>query len=503
MAITYVGGRSGSRAGATSTVAVAINSGLTGGSGSAAAAGDLVVVTVSVGTAGRAPALNISTPSGYTALTAQRTTATSFDVNVQTCYKVMGSTPDTSVTIPSTGNVADGQAYTIQVFRGVNPVTPMDVTPTYANQSGVSNIPDPAAITPVTAGAWIVVCAGGAHSATTAYTASYLTNFRYANGVDTNDGAVGSGYYTGWTSGAYNPAAFGGGTVNSTFSWGATTLALRPVVTHTNTGVLAGTGATLAGTARRDKVHSTSGILAGTNPALAGAADRVSGVVNHATSGTLSASTGNLSGTAARTRAHPASGTLTAPAGQLSGTAARTRLHTSSGGLAGAGATLAGAAFHSNLHQTSGNLAAAPGGISGLASRTRLHPTSGDLVGGTASLSGLAAISVTHDTSGNLTGSGAELSGSATGPLPPLPPSRGGGGGGGGGRELQNLTKSFEKSLKRRLRPDGTIDQNMLESVWTELAQEGVVSPAEASEKLRKLRRDVEDVVILAILSEF
>jgi hypothetical protein len=105
----------------------------------------------------------------------------------------------------------------------------MDATPTYATGSGTDNRPNPAAITPVTAGAWIVCCGGGAAAAgTTLYTAAYLTNLLTYNGADTNDGTVGSGYYTGWTSGAYDPAVFGGGSVNAANSWGATTLALRP-----------------------------------------------------------------------------------------------------------------------------------------------------------------------------------------------------------------------------------------------------------------------------------
>jgi hypothetical protein len=232
VAISYVGGKGAGTAGQGGG-SITLTTGLTGGSGGAPIAGDLVVVTVSVGTQARAPTLAISTPSGYTALTAQRTTATTYDTNVQTCYKVMGGTPDTAVTIPASGNNADGIAYTIQVFRGVDGTTPMDATPTYATGSGTDNRPNPAAITPVTAGAWIVCCGGGAAAAgTTLYTAAYLTNLLTYNGADTNDGTVGSGYYTGWTSGAYDPAVFGGGSVNAANSWGATTLALRPAVNN-------------------------------------------------------------------------------------------------------------------------------------------------------------------------------------------------------------------------------------------------------------------------------
>lgn len=242
MAISYVGGKGAGTAG-TGGGSITLTTGLTGGSGGAPIEGDLVVVTVSVGTAARAPTTAISTPTGYTPLTAQRTTATTYDTNVQTCYKVMGSTPDTAVTIPPSGNNADGIAYTIQVFRGVDPTTPMDATPTYATGSGVNSRPDPAAITPVTAGAWIVCCGGGAAATGAVYTAGYLTNLLTFNGPDTNDGTVGSGYYTGWTSGAYDPAVFGGGSVNAANSWGATTLALRPLVLVERTGNLDATEA--------------------------------------------------------------------------------------------------------------------------------------------------------------------------------------------------------------------------------------------------------------------
>jgi hypothetical protein len=228
-AITYVGGKGAGTAGQGGG-SISLTTGLTGGSGGAPIADDLVVVTVSVGTQARQPTLAISTPTGYTALTPQRTTSTTYDTNVQTSYKKMGSSPDTSVTIPASGNNADGISYTIQVFRGVDPATPMDVTPTYATGQATNNRPDPAAIQPVTPGAWIVVCGGGAAGiGTTLYTAAYLTNFLTYNGADTNDGTVGTGYYTGWSSGSYDPAVFGGGSVNAANSWGATTIALRPI----------------------------------------------------------------------------------------------------------------------------------------------------------------------------------------------------------------------------------------------------------------------------------
>ncbi len=229
MAIQYVGGRGAGRAGSTSTVNVAINSGLTGGIGSAAQAGDLVIVTVAVATQGRNPSCAVS---GYTPLTQQHTTATTYDISVCTSYKFMPATPDTQVTIPSTGDIADGQGYEIHVFRGVDPTVPLDgVTPTYLTGSGTNNRPDPQSITPATAGAWIYFGGGGAASTgTTVFTASYLSGFLSHNGSDTNDGTAGAGYYSGWSSGPYDGAVWAGGNVATANSWGCTTLVLRPAV---------------------------------------------------------------------------------------------------------------------------------------------------------------------------------------------------------------------------------------------------------------------------------
>jgi hypothetical protein len=255
VAIQYVGGRGAGRAGSTSTVNVAINSGLTGGIGAAAIAGDLVVVTVSVATQARNPSCAVS---GYTAKTQQHTTTTTYDISVCTSYKIMPATPDTVVTIPSTGNIADGQGYEIHVFRGVDPANVESVAATYAASQGVNNRPDGAAITPAHAGAWIYVGGGGAASlGTTVFTAAALSGFLSHNGADTNDGTAGAGYYSGWSSGAYDPAAFGGGNVNAANSWGCTTLALRPAaVVHDLTATGIATGAPALGTPTLGQVHA-------------------------------------------------------------------------------------------------------------------------------------------------------------------------------------------------------------------------------------------------------
>lgn len=228
MAISYVGGQVAGRAGVASTASITFN--LTGGSNTTPQAGDLVVITAVVGSQARNPAQAIS---GYTALGQLNPTATTYDTSMNVSWKFMGSTPDTTFTLPSTGNIADAQRYTIQVFRGVDPTTPLDVTPVSATGTATGR-PNPGSITPVTAGAWVVICGGGAAATGVAYVApaNFTTNFLTGFTADTNDAMVGSGYWSGWTSGAVDPAAYTGGTANAVDSWAAYTIALRPAAAN-------------------------------------------------------------------------------------------------------------------------------------------------------------------------------------------------------------------------------------------------------------------------------
>lgn len=228
MAIQYVGGVSSGRAGATTTASQSLTS-LTGGIASAPAAGDLVVVWVSTATAsGYAP--STLAVSGYSTETMQSQTGVTNYAYAQLSWKVMTSTPDTSITIPSSGNARNAQSWAVHVFRGVDASTPFDVASQNATGTATGR-PDPAAITPSTAGAWILwlgasaAGTGATYTAPTDFSAGWLTDTE----VDTYDSMLGAGYYTGWTSGAYNPAAISaGGTTGSTDSWVAKTSALRP-----------------------------------------------------------------------------------------------------------------------------------------------------------------------------------------------------------------------------------------------------------------------------------
>lgn len=224
--IQYVGGRTAGRAGSTSSISANLT-GLSGGIDTQPSPGDLVIITSVVGTFGINPAQAIS---GYTALGQLNASTASYDACLDVSYKFMGSPPDTTFTLPSTGGVDYAQRYTVQVFRGVDPTTPMDATAVSATESGVSNRPNPGSITPVTAGAWVLICGGGAALTGASYTApaNFATDFLKGNTADSVDATVGSGYWQDWTSGAVDPAGYTGGSVNFSNSWAAYTLALRP-----------------------------------------------------------------------------------------------------------------------------------------------------------------------------------------------------------------------------------------------------------------------------------
>jgi hypothetical protein len=258
----------------------------------------VVVVTYICATGSGTRTLAQCTPSGYTnahasVITASDTNITSMAVS----YKVMGATPDTSVSIPASAATTNGVAVAIEAYRGIDPAV-LDATTVTA--SGINGgRPDAAAITPTTAGAWIVVCCGAAVAAGAVFAQaatpdlSTTTNHFVSATITstTNDANVGMGIKTDWSSGAFNPAAWLGSTTTNTGSWGAATLALKPTLspitgsTSEALGALAGSGAgavTVKGTTTRT-LGSATASATGT-------------VSNPGASATLSKTLGTLSG---------------------------------------------------------------------------------------------------------------------------------------------------------------------------------------------------------------
>lgn len=233
MAISYVGGVTGGRAGSTSTTTQSLSGKLTGGSDTSPSAGDLVVVWVSAaGNSSYKP--TSQTVSGnksgsYTYETFQSSADTYYSLS-QLNYKIQGATVDTSLTIPASGHARCAQRWVVHVFRGVRSADILDVSavPKTGIDTGRPN-PDP--ITPSTSGAWIAAYYASATATTgTAYTAaSGLSGWLGGTSNDTYACMQGGGYYSSWTSGAYDPAAItAGGTTGSGDAWTAMTIALRP-----------------------------------------------------------------------------------------------------------------------------------------------------------------------------------------------------------------------------------------------------------------------------------
>ena len=224
--LSYVGGFKQGYTGTASNIVVPLTT-LTGGTDSAPSADDIVVVCFSVGST---VALGIAI-AGYTTI-ASGTASDTFDATLTAGYKLMGVTPDTSVTLTGgTISTAAAGVVEVHVWRGVDLVTPIDVT-TVTTTGINSGTPTPPPLTPITPGAIILAGAGNAHSggSTPVFTATYLSNFLTISANDTNDATGGLGSVE-WASGTYTPATWTwSGTPSSGFSRVAFTTALRPAV---------------------------------------------------------------------------------------------------------------------------------------------------------------------------------------------------------------------------------------------------------------------------------
>lgn len=214
------------------------------------------------------------TTAGYTE-EAELFANDTYDANLSVSWKVMGPTPDADVSLSSTGSSSHPGHVSIRAYRGVDATTPMDAAPTTA--TGINGLlVNPPAITPVTSGALVVIFGNGAAAQAalaTPYASSDLTDFNSGLVSDLYDLAWGVGHY-GWTSGAFDAAAWTGPSSAATDSWNAVAMALRP----------AATGGGINGTAS-DTV-SVTGSATGT-VAIAGAAATTVSVIGTATGAVL------------------------------------------------------------------------------------------------------------------------------------------------------------------------------------------------------------------------
>lgn len=264
MAISYVGGQSVPITVLTPTTQTIAFS-LAGGSDSTPQAGDFVLITYGEGASVDATLSGRISTSGYT-LNTELYVNDNADANLAVFYKIMGSTPDTSVVV--VGNTASsGKAIVnINVFRGVHPSTPLDATTTTSTAVNTA-VANPPAITPTTTGNVIVAVASSAISTfAVTYTiasTSYLTDFRQNNSPNTFGIVVGSGFVTGQAAGvSYDPTSWAVSGDNAAFSSARATLALRPAppVIDASTSLSASGSLTTAGARARNSSSSFSGV---------------------------------------------------------------------------------------------------------------------------------------------------------------------------------------------------------------------------------------------------
>lgn len=224
--ISFVGGFVEGYAGSLSSTHSLSLTSLSGGLDTSPQENDFVLAVLS---AADTNPTGYTWPGGWTKIGTDLYANGSYDNNLTCAYKIMGASPDTSVAVPATGDNDGAGAALAYVWRGVDQSTPLDVASTGTTGTG-SLIANPPSITPATSGALIVALGGASHNLGTANDFTHaLDNVFSDTGDDVLDAVVGACSFDGWTSGAYDPAAFGhAGADNAIFTWCARTIALRP-----------------------------------------------------------------------------------------------------------------------------------------------------------------------------------------------------------------------------------------------------------------------------------
>lgn len=223
-AIEFVGAATLSNVGDSTERLIHLNA-LTGGTDTHVQPGDLIILGFCIAiTSGTDRSAAMLSP-GFTQAAYVLGTDIMF-THLSCQYRVADKT-DCAVIVPGTAGGSSGQAAIAYVFRGVDQTTPLDVAVTTASGSNTGQ-PNAPSITPSTSGAVVVAVHGAGNTAFAApLTTSDLSNLVQTQGNDTWPGQVAIGWYD-WVSGAFNPAALGGGSISTSSSWAAVSMALRP-----------------------------------------------------------------------------------------------------------------------------------------------------------------------------------------------------------------------------------------------------------------------------------
>jgi len=152
-----------------------------------------------------------TTPTGFTSIS----NSNNGTVYWQASYKVMGATPDTSATVGSNAS------HIAMIFRNVNTTTVIDVTPTEADQTGNSGMPDAPSIT--TSNPSILLLLGALDDDSISADVTAPSGFTMC-GREENSGTIMAAFQVQAGTGTTDPNAFGGG---GNDAWWAASIPLR------------------------------------------------------------------------------------------------------------------------------------------------------------------------------------------------------------------------------------------------------------------------------------
>ncbi len=204
---------------------------LSGGIASSPAAGDLIVICNGLTWTSNISGNSGVVTSGFTQLTALYSNDTR-DAIMWVSYKIAAGN-EGNITLRANGSDSTYASCGIaHVWRNVNQTTPIDVTTTTATGTNASR-PNVPSVTPVTQGAVVLGCGYGtrANDGGAALTApSGVTEVVQAINAATAaaGGAAVVAAYRSWMSGAYDMAAFTGGSSSTSDSWCAAAVVIRP-----------------------------------------------------------------------------------------------------------------------------------------------------------------------------------------------------------------------------------------------------------------------------------
>lgn len=227
-ATQYVGGKTVSITPSTSSNTTISLTDLTGSPDPTLQAGDIVIVSYVIGTGGSSYRSPNVTSNTYTAI-ATLFTGDTQETSLYSGYKIMGATPDTSVTVTPTTNLNYSGVVAIQAYRYVDEVFPLQAP---ANTATIANTvrPTPPTITPWVADSVAVIVGAGSHTrGNVAYTTTGLTSFITSGSTNvSDDSSIGMGFRV-IQSGSYSPNRFDFPQTDSTsFSSAALSVALKP-----------------------------------------------------------------------------------------------------------------------------------------------------------------------------------------------------------------------------------------------------------------------------------